>query len=199
MFSTSDRERFVAQLFTTPILKADAVVVLCGEDALSRLTTGVELVNARCAPTMVLSGGLDMPPRVLSAASLAADALGKGVAPEAIIIEDGSENTRDQAVNVIAIAKANQWRRLLLVASAYHAPRVLLTFIQAATRAGIADQIHLVMVPSSAHWHEAPPGVRGTRLDLYDREMKKIAQFQRAGDCASFAVGLTYLALVEGK
>ena len=199
MHLLTDRERFSAQVFSMPILKADAVIVLCGEDAMPRLRTGVELVNSRCAPTLVLSGGLDMPPRVVSAESLAAEALGMGVAPEATIIENLSENTREQAVNVLAIAAMNQWRRVLLVASAYHAPRVLLTFIQAATHAGTADQIHFVMVPSSARWTECPVGTRGTRLDLYDQEMKKITQFQRSGDCASFEVGLKYLALMEGK
>ena len=199
MTALSDRERFCAQVYTAPLLKADAVVVLCGEDATARLTTGCELVRAECASTLVLSGGRHNPPSIQNAASLAPEALALGIAPDRIIIEDGSQHTGEQAANVIALAVANGWKRLLLVASAYHCPRVMLTFIHAASQAGLGEKLHLIAVPSVGHWHEAIPHTRLQRRDALAQEFSKIDQYHAGGHCATYAMGLRYLILTEGK
>jgi len=193
--NASDRERFCAQLYTTPIMKADAVVVLCGEDTAARLATGVELVNTRCAPLLVLSGGRHEPPHIRSAPDLVADALGMGVAADHIIVEDGSQHTAAQAANVLDMAEANGWKRLLLVCSAYHAPRAMLTFIRRAQQ--MKHDIHFIAVPAVGHWHG--PIDAQTRLQKLDTEFTKIAAYQRTRDCATYESALNYLKRTEGK
>lgn len=197
MTPLSERERFCAQVFTAPVLKADAVVVLCGEDATARLATGCELIRMGCAPALVLSGGRLEAPRILSAASLAGDALGHGVAPDAVIIEDHSQNTHEQAKYVLAIAQANQWHRIVIVASAYHAPRALLTFIHVAIQLGIADTMHMLVVPSAGDWAANIPGSDISRLRAYSADIRKIDRYVTKGDCANYTVGLRYLDAME--
>lgn len=197
MMDTSARERFVMQILTAPLLRGDAVVVCCGEDASARLNTGAECFRAGCASTLVLTGGHHAPPQVHGAESLAPEALALGIAPHALVVETQSLHTAAQAANVMDIAKVNEWKRMLLVASAYHLPRVMLTFIAAMDRA--AMDVHLVPVASTSPWHAPIPGMRKTRLSRLDLEFNKILQYQLTGDCASYVRGLAYLAYVEGK
>lgn len=199
MNAMTDRERFCAQIYTAPLVKGDAVVVLCGEDALARLTTGCELVRSGCASTLVLSGGRDEPPAIQSAATMAPEALSLGIAPDRVLIEDGSQHTGAQAANVIDMAVANEWKRLLLVASAYHCPRVMLTFIQVMAKAKLKDRIHVLAVPSVGRWGEYIPHTRVQRRDVFDTEMGKIERYSATGECATPTVGLSYLARTEGK
>lgn len=192
MSAASTREQFLAQLFTAPLLRGDAVVVLCGEDALARVQTGAECMRSSCASTMVLTGGVHYPPRVLSAEDMAAEALALGVAPANLIIEPTAKNTRDQSTQVIELAQSNKWKRLLIVASSYHLPRAYLTFLAAVDRVTPANSIHLVPVPSTALWKEPVPHGRGSRLAHFDTELQKIAKHQQTGDCATYRRALQY-------
>ena len=194
------RDLFLAVLATQPLLKGDAIVVLCGEDAEARLATGVELLRQQGGRVIVLSGGRDTPPRRVSATALYPVLLGRGVAPDRILMETGSQHTREQAVHVVALAQANEWKRLLLVVSPYHAPRAYLTFLQALTEADLRDTIHLISVPcADTKWFEPPVGMRDTRAMLYAGELERIAEYQVMGHVASYSDGLDYLRFVEGR
>jgi uncharacterized SAM-binding protein YcdF (DUF218 family) len=187
------RESYLCHLFTGPLLKADAIVILAGEDADARCQTGLELFRNGAAPRIVLSGGRHDPPAIQGADALAGKMLSLGVAPVALSVEHWSQNTREQAVNITEMAASNDWHRVLLVASAYHLPRAFLTFV------AVPSPVQWVPVPAYAPWHQCPPGVDRTRAELLLVEGVKVTEYQALGHCASYEAGLDYLKTWEGK
>jgi hypothetical protein len=187
--------QFLVQLYTTPLARADAVVVLCGEDATPRMEVGLQLFRQGAAPTLLLSGGHHEPPRWLGAEHLADECIGKGLAPSRIVVEPTSQNTREQAEAVMAIAKEREWRSLLLVASSYHLPRAFLTF--AAVESCRVRLVPVAAASREATWTTRPPGCDGTRAELFLVEHTKIQQYQATGHCASYEQGLACLTAWE--
>ncbi len=207
----TDRAAFLAQLYTQPLLRGDAIIVLCGEDAEDRVAFAAQLFKSGAAERIVLSGGRHEPPSILGAEQAMGPLLGLGIAPERIILETMSQNTREQAEQILTLAEAEGWRRILLVASGYHLARAFLTFVAAlqvhiprlpesATGEEKADaflnglRLHVVPVAASqSPWSKTPPGVDRTRAELFHVESVKITEYGATGDCASYADGLAYL------
>jgi uncharacterized SAM-binding protein YcdF (DUF218 family) len=198
MRNAEARDALLAMVFTAMPLTSDAIVVLCGEDATARLATGVEWLRQGAAPRIVLSGGAHTPPRVISAESLAPELLSMGVSPDRVIVETASANTREQAINVMAMAKENAWKRVIVIASPYHLPRAFLTFLAAVPRIRNIPQVQIVPLAAAVpQWFAPPPGGGLRRSELYAQELQKIEQHQRTGDCATYAQGVKYLAALE--
>lgn len=144
--------------------RADAIVVLGGathygwlqrEDVRpeqlksSRLAAGARAWLARRAPVIVLSGGGE---NGHSEARRMAEAIARlGVPASALVLEERSRNTRDNARFTAKLAERRGMHRVLLVTSSLHMPRAILLFRQA----GI-DAVP-VPVPEGAagvRWHE---------------------------------------------
>lgn len=194
----TDRERFLALLLTGPLLKADAIVVLCGEDVVPRADIALQLWKQGAAPGIVFSGGKQDPPRWVGAEAMRLDFLGRGVAPDRIMVEDVSQNTREQAINVVAMAIEKEWKRLLLVASGYHLPRAFLTFLRALEDVDATETIRLVPVPASqSAWRLPPDGMEESRFALLDAEFAKVEEYIL--DVARYRHGIEYLSFWEGK
>lgn len=193
----SDRERFLAQLLTLPLLRSDAAIVLCGEDAEPRADVAVALLKSGGVPLIVLSGGIHDPPRRIGTIEIAKHVYAKGVAPDRLLTEVESTNTREQAVSVVTMAMERDWTRLMLCVSAYHAPRAFLTFLNALQESGVDDTIRLLLVPADAPWCKSPAGSDSTRLDLLATEFEKCERY--AEHVAPFTDGLAYLARWEGR
>ena len=194
------REQFAAVLSGGPLLRSDAIVVLAGEDGEERAKAALELFRQEAAPTIVLSGGVQDAPWKLSAEALVPVLCGLGVARDRLMVEGASQNTREQAVNVVALAVKEGWRQLLLVASPYHVMRAALTFIQALTDAGQQGAIRIVAVPCAhLRWWGAPPGMTDTRLGLLAWEVEKTERYQAEGHAASYEAGIAYLKSFEGR
>lgn len=175
-------------------MAADAIVVLCGEDCEPRLRVAAELMGSGGAPLVVLTGGVNGP-GVIGARRARAELMGMGVAPSRITCEIGSTNTRGQAEALALQAASQGWRRMLLVASAYHMPRAFLTFIHA-----MRSDCQVLPVPASqSPWGGCPEGVEQTRLALLGSEMAKIETYRKKGHLASYAEGVEYLLRWEGK
>ena len=206
---TSDRERFLAMCYSGPLLQSNAIVVFCGEDALARGRTAVELFRQGAAPFILVSGGLHQPPRIVGADALAPMMLGEGVAPDRLTIEGQSLNTWEQAQHAVTLARANGWERILIVVSPYHTPRALLTCIRALevaeeeTQEPWRQRIRFVPVPASQlRWTDAPTGAAAdaeTRLELLTREMEKIDRYGAQGHCVDYRQGLDYLRYWESR
>jgi len=123
---------------------ADAIVVLGGGSRYtwldrkhvnpeqirsSRLAAGARAWMAGRAPIIVLSGGGGIG---RSEAGTMARAIARlGVPASALILEESSRSTRDNAVFTAELAKHRGIRRVLLVTSAVHMPRANLLFRQA--------------------------------------------------------------------
>jgi uncharacterized SAM-binding protein YcdF (DUF218 family) len=128
-----------------PDVVYDAVVVLGGmvdhsasritgttelTEEIDRLVRGFELLRERRAHNVLLSGGVlrPLPGDVQEADRLAAKLLDWGIPPGQIVVEPGSRNTRENAIESARVAAAHGWKRLLVVTSAAHAPRALACF-----------------------------------------------------------------------
>jgi len=203
------REKFCTVLNSGPILAPDAMVVLCGEDAMPRLKFAVGKLHEFAhwaahqkiedyAPPIVLTGGLNDPPAKMGAETLAPKVLAAGVAPDRLILDTAAMNTREQAVNVVALAKEHGWRRLMLVVSPYHAPRAFLTFLKAAMEADIDKALEInVATASHVPWWKAPEGCEDTRYTLLELDVDKAEIY--ADHVATWEDGLAYLEYWEGR
>jgi uncharacterized SAM-binding protein YcdF (DUF218 family) len=98
--------------------------------AVERILRGYELVREGKARHVLLSAGtLDPRPEALVEADILARQLRMwGVAPERIVTEGRSRNTRENAVESARLIRERGWGKLLLVTSAAHMPRALGTF-----------------------------------------------------------------------
>ncbi|GAB4412113.1 MAG: YdcF family protein [Anaerolineales bacterium] len=86
---------------------------------LSRIQTGVALYKQGYAPRIIVSGGLgQLPPS--EAEAMRRVAVGMGVSPEDILMEDRSHSTLDNIRNSRDIMAAHGWRSVLLVSDPYH-------------------------------------------------------------------------------
>ena len=193
------RERFAAILANGPLRRADAAVLMTG-DGDARVPTAIELFRQQAAPVLVVTGGFHEPPYALSAGMLAGKIYGAGISPERVVVESAAKNTREQAVNVVAMARKRGWKSLLLVASPYHQYRAFLSFVQALIDAKLDERIRLTAVPcGDLKWFACPDGEKRTRVALLEDEFKKITDYQAKGHVASFTDGLKYLAYWEAK
>lgn len=187
----TDRERFLVLLNTGPMLRGDAIVVLCGEDAEQRANLALGLFLDGGAPTILLSGGKHEPPRWKDASAIRGYLLGKGVAPDRIVLETASQNTREQAVAVVRMACDAGWKRIIIVASSYHSPRAYLTFLKTLHEVGHDRAIHILSIPATqSPWFAPCPGMTQSRADLLAGEVAKIAEYQAQGHVASYADGI---------
>lgn len=197
---TTAHDRLLAVCYNLPLLTADAIVVYCGEDCLPRLQVARQLFASGGGQKIVLLGGLDAPPRVMGAERAVPALMGMGVAFDKLYVETASQHTRDQAVALAKACVEEQWSRVLLVASAYHLPRALLTTIQALAEADLLGTVQVIPVAAShAPWFGAPEGADVDRLTLYGRERAKLETYRGLGHCASDENALAYLQSWEGR
>lgn len=123
-----------------PDVVYDAVIVLGGgldpgatersgrpeyNAAPERILRGYELLREGRARRMLISGGsLDRRPQAVIEAEVLARQLQQwGIAPERLVIEGRSRNTRENALESEKLVRAHGWQSLLLVTSAAHMPR----------------------------------------------------------------------------
>jgi uncharacterized SAM-binding protein YcdF (DUF218 family) len=128
-----------------PDVTYDAVIVLGGavdssaiersgmpeyNPAVERVLRGFELLrDGHARQVLFTAGTIDTRPEAL----VEADVLSKqlqtwGIAPERIVAERRSRNTRENAVESERIIREKGWKTLLMVTSAAHMPRAQATF-----------------------------------------------------------------------
>lgn len=170
------REKLNILIFNEPLKKSDAIILLTG-DGNFRLAEAIYLYKRKWAPKIVVSGGTkDINYGSLHSADLAKKLTKMGVAKKNIIIEDKSKNTREQAVNVMALVKKNKWKKIILVASPHHQFRAFLTFLKAMQEIKIKSQI--INSPArNLPWFENNKW--GKRFDWLESESKKIKKYKK--------------------
>jgi len=120
-------------LTQNPLQKADALVILggginakTGEMSIKteeRTLSGAELFKNDVAPIVIVAGGKVGKNPYPEAPAMAELLMLKGVPFESIVQEDQSENTWENAQNVIAITRANNWKKLIVLTSDFHTYR----------------------------------------------------------------------------
>lgn len=127
--------------------RVDAIVVLGGGEnyawlggapyvdpddlASSRVAAGARAWRAGRAPLIILSGGRSGPSGHSEADRMAHAIERLGVPPSALLLEQRSRNTRDNARFTAAIARQRGIHRVALVTSSLHMPRANLLFEEA--------------------------------------------------------------------
>jgi uncharacterized SAM-binding protein YcdF (DUF218 family) len=150
-----------------PPQPADAIVVFAGGVGESgqagggyqeRVAAAVGLYRGGFAQHIVLSSGFRF---VFHEAEVMRDlAVGNGVPPEAIVLEQNAANTHENVVFSNEILRQRGWRKILLVSSPYHMRRALLTW------RGSAPDVTVVPAPveqSLFYLHERGPSLEQIR------------------------------------
>lgn len=107
---------------------ADAIVAVSGGDTVARTDEAIKLYNKGWAPLLIFSGAAADLSGPSNAATMKRYAIQSGVPESAIITEEFSQTTAENAVNTSLFIKSRQISRIILVTSAYHQRRAELEF-----------------------------------------------------------------------
>jgi uncharacterized SAM-binding protein YcdF (DUF218 family) len=188
--------KLMALVDSDKLTQVDAIVLLTG-DGYSRVDKVVSLFESNISDKIIISGGLHHPEEGSLLASVISESIkSKGVPKGAIIIDDESKNTYEQAQTVMGIAKEKNWNSIILVATHYHQYRAFLTFLK--VKNSLMLNINLINSPvQGVSWFEETKS--GRRIDLLVKEFHKIDEYQKKGHVASFEEGVKYFELKEKK
>jgi uncharacterized SAM-binding protein YcdF (DUF218 family) len=175
-------EKIIAIVDNDCLEKSDAIILLEG-DGYNRLKKAVELYAQGFAKKIVFSGGVtnyeygsypfsDILPYILDL----------GVPESDIIHENISQNTKDQAKQVMDLAIENNWKRLILVASHEHQYRAYLTFLNEVLIRNIELLIYNAPVRNLKWFDE---NLWGRRIDRLEQELTRIREYSIKGHLAN--------------
>lgn len=183
------REIFISIVDNDLVKESDAIILLEG-DGLNRYQHAIQLYREKLASIIVFSGGIvdykygsypyeEIKPLILE----------HGVPESVLIHESKSQNTKQQADEIIEMAKENKWERIILVASSYHQYRAYLTFLKSLTDSDYSLLIYNSPV-SNLKWFEE--NVWGSRFDCLEQEFERIDKYQKFGHLATYENAIEY-------
>lgn len=106
----------------------DAIVAVSGGDTIARTDEAIELYRKGWAPLVIFSGAAADTSGPSNALAMKRYALESGIPADAILIEEFSQTTAENAVNTSLFLKDRDIDRIVLVTSAYHQRRANLEF-----------------------------------------------------------------------
>ena len=164
-------EKIIAIVDNDCIEKSDAIILLEG-DGYNRYRKAVDLYNEGFAKKIVFSGGItDYEYGSYPFSDILPYMLDLGVPEYNIIHENVSQNTKEQAVEVMKLALEKNWQKLILVATHEHQYRAYLTFLKEVSV--LNRNIVLYNAPvRNLKWFDTNPW--GRRIDRLEQEMKRI-------------------------
>ena len=132
--------------------RADAIIAVSGGDTAARVAEAVTLYQRGWAPTLIFSGAAADPNGPSNAEVMQRIAITAGIDPSAIVIEEFSRTTAENALNTSAFIAKNNIKRVIIVTSAYHQRRALLEF-----SANLGPSVTIVNHPTrdDARWNGA--------------------------------------------
>lgn len=160
----------------TNCTKADAIVVVSGGDTSARTAEGIRLYDNGWAEQLIFSGAAKDTNGPSNAEVMRTQALASGVPAEAILIEDLSVNTQQNAANTQEILASNNFNEVILVTSGYHQKRASLEFEKRAEGVRVLNHPLLSDQDWSGWWWLTP---RGWWLTV--SEVVKIGVFYAGG------------------
>jgi len=127
----------------------DAIVAISGGDTPARTAQAIALYKNGWAKLLVFSGAAADKAGPSNAEAMKRQAEAEGIEPDAIIIEETSETTKQNAANATNLFANRGIHSVILVTSAYHQRRAGLEFGE---RAGSAIKIINHPVTSDNQW-----------------------------------------------
>ena len=153
------QEKPVANDLNDACRPSSAIVAISGGDTTARTEEAIKLYKNGWAPKLIFSGAAQDKSGPSNAAAMKQIAISEGVPEEAILIEEASVNTEENARNTRNLVKNNNLNRIILVTSAYHQRRASLEF-----RKRIGNEVVVFNHPVahdkqwSSNWYATPAG-----------------------------------------
>ena len=107
---------------------ADAIVAVSGGDTTARTKKAVQLYQAGYANKIIFSGAAADATSISNAEAMRRIAEADGVPASAIYLDESSEDTKQNAANVVDILHNIGAKNVILVSSPYHLKRVKMNF-----------------------------------------------------------------------
>ena len=107
---------------------ADAIIAVSGGDTNARTKEAIRLYHEGWAPKLVFSGAAEDKDSPSNAAVMRDTALSSGVPEEAVIIDEHSRTTKQNAKETADLLKSEAITSIILVTSGYHQRRTSLEF-----------------------------------------------------------------------
>jgi len=107
---------------------ADAIVAVSGGDTVARTDHAIELYMNKWAPLLIFSGAAQDKTGPSNALAMRQLAINAGVPARAIVIEEESANTQQNAANTNKLLASRGIKNIILVTSGYHQRRASLEF-----------------------------------------------------------------------
>lgn len=108
--------------------KADAIITVSGGDTAARTTEAINLYRNGWASTLIFSGAAQDKTGPSNAEAMRRQAVAANVPESAIVTEEFSETTRQNAEQIQTLLSERGIKRIILVTSAYHQRRASLEF-----------------------------------------------------------------------
>ena len=131
--------------------KVDAIVAISGGDTSARTAQAISMYQQGWADLLVFSGAAADKSGPSNAEAMKRQAVAAGVPTSAILLDELSENTSENAANTTSLFTKHDIHSVILVTSAYHQRRAGLEFGQ---RAGGAIRIVNHPVKSDNQWSQ---------------------------------------------
>ena len=185
----TDREKIIAIIDNDILFPSDAIILLEG-DGLNRYQKAVELYNQNIATKIVFSGNItDYEYGSFPFSDVLPYILKEGIPVDAVIHEDKSLNTREQAIEVVKMAIINEWKRLVLVASHEHQYRAYLTFLREVLDRKSDIVLYNAPVRNLRWFNKSEWGIRFERLE---QEFVRIERYSQLGHLATYREAINY-------
>lgn len=183
------KEKLIAIVDNDVIRKSDAIVLLEG-DGMNRCSKAIDLYKAGLANVIVFSGAADDHSYgSFPISEIMPILMNEGIPASDIIHENTSLNTREQALEILKLAKKFNWKKLILVASPHHQHRAYLTFL----RSIIDTDSKIILYNAPANnlpWFSNNDW--GQRFDLLDKEFSKIEKYSKLSHIATADEAIQY-------
>lgn len=129
--------------------RADAIVAISGGDTGARAAEAIKLYQNGWAPRLIFSGAAQDTTGPSNAQAMRQQALAAGVPDDAILIEETSRTTTENAQKTRVLLTSQSIKRIILVTSAYHQRRASMEFNKQLT-----GQVKVINHPvlADAHW-----------------------------------------------
>ena len=108
--------------------KVDAIIAVSGGDTSARTREAINLYRSGWSDTLIFSGAAQDKTGPSNAEAMKRQAIAAGVSTDAIITEESSETTRQNAEQLQTLLTERNIKRVILVTSAYHQRRASLEF-----------------------------------------------------------------------